>query len=103
MNEHQLNALRTDVQNLLQQLQVHDQHLAASQGAVKALELVVNCLLLTHQDPNAVREMIAHNAQRLLAGDAEHLPSGATLRAILGNVEGTIAGELARRAAKKPA
>ena len=100
MNEHQLNTLRAEVHALLQQLQVHDQHLAASQGAVKALELVVNCLLLTHPDPNAVREMIAHNAPRLLEGFAEHQPTGATMRAILGNVEGTIAGELTRRASK---
>ena len=100
MNEHQLNALRAEVHALLQQLQVHDQHLAASQGAVKALELVVNCLLLTHQDPNAVRGMIAHNAPRLFEGFAENHPTGATMRGILGNVEGTIAGELARRASK---
>ena len=35
-----------------------------------------------------------------LAGTAENDPAGITLRAILGNVEGTITGELARRAAK---
>ena len=100
MNEHQLSGLRSEVHALLQQLRVHDQHLAASQGAVKALELVVNCMLLTHQDPKAVREMIAHNAPRLLVGTAENDPAGITLRAMLGNVEGTITGELARRAAK---
>ena len=95
-----MNALRAEVHALLQQLQVHDQHLAASQGAVKALELVANCLLLTHPDPNAVRKMIAHNAPRLFEGFAENHPTGATMRAILGNVEGTIAGELDRRASK---
>ena len=101
MNEHQLNAIRAEMHALLQQLQVHDQHLAASQGAVKALELVVNCLLLTHHDPNAVREMIAHNAPKLFEGLGEN-PASATMRGILGNVEGTIAGELARRASRSP-
>lgn len=103
MNEHQSSAQGAQLHALLQQLQVHDQHLAASQGAVKALELVVNCMLLTHQDPNAVREMIAHNAPRLFEGFAEDHPTGATMRGILGNVEGTISGELARRASRKPA
>lgn len=100
VNEQQFAGLRADVHALLQQLQVHDQHLAASQGAMKALELVVNCLLLTHENPNSVREMIAHNAPKLFDGLAgDHLAS-ATMRAILANVEGTISGELARRAAK---
>lgn len=102
MNEHQLNAIRAEVSALLQQLQVHDQHLAASQGAVKALELVVNCLLLTHPDPNGVRAMIAHNGPRLFEGLSEDHPTGATMRAILDNVEGTIAGELTRRASRTP-
>jgi hypothetical protein len=100
VNEHQLSALRSEVQALLQQLRVHDQHLAASQGAVKALELVVNCMLLTHQDPKAVLEMISHNAPKLLEGTPQNDPAGATLRAILGNAEGTITGELARRTSK---
>jgi hypothetical protein len=102
MNEHQSTALRAEMSALLQQLQVHDQHLAASQGAVKALELVVNCLLLTHPDPNGVRAMIAHNGPRLFEGLPESHPTGATMRAILDNAEGTIAGELTRRAAKSP-
>lgn len=100
VNEHQLTALRAEVHALLQQLQVHDQHLAASQGAMKALELVVNCLLLAHEDPDSVRAMIAHNAPRLIEGFADDHPTGATMRAILDNVEGTIAGELARRATR---
>ncbi len=68
MNDHQLNALRAEVNALLQQLQVHDQHLAASQGAAEALERVVNCLLLTHPDPGSVRAMISHNGPRLFEG-----------------------------------
>ena len=100
MNEPQLNALRAEVHALLQQLQVHDQHLAASQGAARALELVLNCLILTHEKPGAVRDMIAHNAPKLFQGLADGHPTSETIRAILDNVEGTISGELARRAAK---
>ncbi len=78
----------------------HDQHLAASQGAAEALERVVNCLLLTHPDPGSVRAMISHNGPRLFEGLAGNHSTSATRRAILGNVEDSIAGELDRRASK---
>ena len=100
MTDPQMIQLRAEVNAVIAQMKVLDQNLAAAQGVIRALEMIVNCLVLTQPNPKAVKQAIAENAPNLLEGFSESHIAGQTMRQILANVEGTIAGEVARRAAK---